>query len=364
MTNAEQFLFLGRCLTPEIAADPALAEAIQSGAVPWQQLFWLAGNHLVTPSLAGSLRRKALFDLLPEEMQNYLDILQTLNRERNRILYRELIHIAQLLNRSGIKPVLLKGVNALLPDQYPGAKDRVLGDLDLMVPADRVGEASAALQADGYLQLSLERVLSRDLIRSHHAAPLLHPNLPVTVELHSRMLRNVQDDARLSARLIAAPVTLPGGKATVLVPDPATRLLHNFLHTQIQDQNHALFSLAHRQLLEFVSLRHWQGQQWDWPVLAKRLRPKRHRALAGYLLAAERWYGQPMPPDLGSSPTGPKFWLNLTERAQAENRWRRLLALYRIPRQLLPRLLTLPYRLLTPPWFALKYRSLRSGEPL
>ena len=363
LTRAEQFLFLGRCLTPEVAADPELAEAIQAGSIPWQQLLWLAGNHLVTPALAGSLRRKALFDLLPEEIRDYLDSLETFNRERNQILYRELIHIAQLLNRSGIEPLLLKGANALLPDQYPGAEDRVLGDLDLMVPADKIEAASAALQADGYLQLSLERVLPRDLIRSHHAAPLLHSNLPVTVELHSRMLCNVQDDLWLSAKLLATPITLSGGNATVLVPDPATRLLHNFLHTQIQDLNHALFSLAHRQLLEFVSLRHWQGQQWEWPGLAKRLRPKRHRALAGYLLAAERWYGQTMPSDL-RIPAGSMFCFNLTERAQAEHRWRRLLALYRIPRLYLPRLLTLPYRLLTPTWFVLKYQSLRRGEPL
>ena len=363
MDSAEQFRFLGRCLTPETAADPQLAEDIQVGSIPWPELFWLAGNHLVTPALAGSLRRKGLFAVLPEEIRDYLDSLQTLNRERNQILYRELLHIAQVLNQSGIQPLLLKGANALLPDQYPGAKDRVIGDLDLMVPTDRISEASAALQAAGYLQLSMERVLSRDLIRSHHAAPLLHPNLPVTVELHSRMLLNVQDDAWLSADLMATPIALPGGNATVLVPDPATRLLHNFLHTQIQDLNHALFSLAHRQLLEFVSLRHWQDQQWDWHGLAKRLAPRRHSALAEYLLAAERWYGQPLPPDL-RIPVGPKFWLNLTERAQAENHWRRLLALYRIPRQFLPRLLTLPYRLLTPSWFALKYRSFRRGEPL
>ena len=47
MDSAEQFLFLGRCLTPETAADPQLAEDIQVGSMPRPELLWLAGNHLV-----------------------------------------------------------------------------------------------------------------------------------------------------------------------------------------------------------------------------------------------------------------------------------------------------------------------------
>jgi hypothetical protein len=65
------------------------------------------------------------------------------------------------------------------------------------------------------------------------------------------------------------------------------------------------------------------------PCLAHELR--RQRAFAVYLLAAERWYGHTMPSDL-RIPVGSKFCLNLTERAQAEHRCRRLLALYRIPK--------------------------------
>ena len=99
MNSAEQFRFLGRCLTPEIATDPQLAEEIRRGSIPWPELLWLAGRYWVTPALAGSLRRKALFDFLPGEIREYLDTLRELNHDRNRLFYQELTHIAQRLNR-------------------------------------------------------------------------------------------------------------------------------------------------------------------------------------------------------------------------------------------------------------------------
>jgi len=34
-----------------------------------------------------------------------------------------------LLNHIDVEPILLKGAIALLPDQYPWAEDRVIGDL-------------------------------------------------------------------------------------------------------------------------------------------------------------------------------------------------------------------------------------------
>lgn len=60
------------------------------------------------------------------------------------------------------------------------------------------------------------------------------------------------------------------------------------------------------------------------PCLAHELRQQ--RAFTVYLLAAGRWFGQPMPSDL-RIPAGSRFCLNLTEQTQAGHHWRRLLAL-------------------------------------
>jgi len=70
-----------------------------------------------------------------------------------------LIAVAQLLDHIDVEPILLKGAIALLPDQYPGAEDRVIGDLDLLLPVDRIDEASEALRKTGYRVASLEHML-------------------------------------------------------------------------------------------------------------------------------------------------------------------------------------------------------------
>jgi Fe-S oxidoreductase len=58
---------------------------------------------------------------------------QLLNDQRNRRLRAVLRATVGLLNRAGIAPVLLKGAIPLLPEQYPLAFARMLGDLDLAV---------------------------------------------------------------------------------------------------------------------------------------------------------------------------------------------------------------------------------------
>jgi hypothetical protein len=361
MDIAAHLEFLCQCLTPAAGASERLERRIRSGSIRWREAMHLAGSHLVTPSLADAFRRQGLFDALPEDIREYLDTVRTLNRLRNRAFRDELANVAGILSGIGIEPVALKGAIALLPDPYPGAEDRVIGDLDLLVPSERVREAHAALGQSGYLGAPQDRMLARDREGMHHAQPLLHPGLPVTVELHVRMLRDQRDDTCLRAGM-PEPALVSVNGARVRVPDVATRLLHNFLHTHIQDGGNVYFSVNHRQLLEFVRLRDFAGDL-DWRVLAERLQPGRRRDLAVYLLLAEYWYGQRYPAEL-PMPPGSRSVFGLARRIQSSTAWSRTFRPYFLTRRYLPAVLKLPYRLMTPSWFLLKYRALRSGEPL
>jgi hypothetical protein len=358
MDSAGNLKFLCAALSPVAGVGEKLE--LRAGSMKWREALRLAGHHLITPSLADAFRRRGLFDALPEDVQEYLETVRTLNRVRNRAFRDELVNIAGILNGIGVEPVALKGAIALLPDQYPQAEDRVIGDLDLLAPAENVREAEAALGRSGYLGASWDRMLPKDREKMHHAQPLLHPGLPVTVELHFRMLRDERDDARLRAGM-AEPALLYLNGARIRVPDPATRLLHSFLHSHIQDRGNVYFSVSHRQLLEFVRLRDFAGPL-DWRMLAERLRPGRRRDLAVYLLLAEHWYGQPCPSEL-PIPRGSRSVFGLARRIQTSLGWSRAFRPYYLTRRYLPAVLRLPYRLLTPSWFVLKYRALRSGEP-
>jgi hypothetical protein len=82
-----------------------------------------------------------------------------------------------------------------------------------------------------------------------------------------------------------------------------------------------------------------------------------------YLLLAEHWYGQPYPTELAISWRS-KSIFGLARRIQSSTAWSRAFRPYVLTRRYLPAVLKLPYRLMTPSWFVLKYRALRGGEPL
>ncbi|MBV5274925.1 MAG: nucleotidyltransferase family protein [Lamprocystis purpurea] len=294
MKSATPLAHLRACLAVGDTASPTLVAAITGRQIDWRQVCWQAGTHLVTPSLAGALRRKALIHLLPCEARSYLDEMQALNQNRSRMLCTALGQIADRLNRIDIAPLLLKGANALLPDQYDGAEDRVIGDLDLLVPENRIEPATQAIRDLGYRQVEQDNLLPGEGKDKHHSSPLLHRSLPIKVELHRRIQSDQRDDAHLMRGLESKRITLPDGPM-IQTPDTETRLLHNFLHAQISDRQRRRRLLNLRQLLEFAALAQWQAETLDWSAMRQRLRPSRRQAFAEYLAQAECWLGLAYP---------------------------------------------------------------------
>jgi hypothetical protein len=336
--RATNLSLLCACLAVGDTTAIDLPERLTATTVDWQGLCWLAGCGLVTPSLAGALQRKGLFKQLPEEVQAYLLTLQSLNQARNQTLRDQLLIITEALNASGIQPVLLKGAITLTPGQYPGAEDRVIGDLDLLVPPHLLEAATSALMTLGYGvdATGAQWVLPSHYQRHHHERPLLHPILPVKVELHRRIQYHQGDNALLCQQLLTKPFSFEEGP-TVLIPDRETRLLHNMLHGQITDRHRLKHIIDLRQLLEFAALAHHEASTLDAHYLLTRLRPQRHAVLADYWAQAEYWLQAPYPDILPrSSQQARQRWL--LEKAATQPSWHRLFAcldwLSRVPGRL------------------------------
>lgn len=320
------------------AAGVALHASLQSGPVDWRRVVWLASSHYVLPSLTSGLHRHGVFAEVPPEVGEALDAARYLNRDRNQTLRTALIEISRTLNPLGLEPLLLKGAMALLPGQYPGAEDRMIGDLDLWIPPSRHAEATEALLKLGYrsAQESWQWMLPRDRQAMHHDIPLLHPELPIKIELHRRLLHNPVDDEPLTQLLQPTTFEFSGG-GFVSIPDSLTRLRHNFLHAQITDRQQRARRLNLRQLLEFASLAQHHAQDVDLDRVTDGLRPLRHRALAEYWAQAEYWLKVPIPTKLPRSPhQARELWL--TEKVATHRGWHRLFSYFdllcRLPRRL------------------------------
>ena len=345
--------FLAACLAagePQSEAAEAVRHAMEQGHVDWRRIIWLASAHLVTPSLAAGLERLGGCDRLPEDVAGYLDAFRQLNAERNALFREELGRIAAGLNHIGLEPLLLKGANALLPDAYPGAEDRMLGDLDLWLPAAHHPKAMAALLELGYEPAHASRRwwMASEHAGIHHGVPMLHHTLPTKVELHMRLLLEKADDARLAARLKTVTHTLPNG-ARVLKPDRLSRIRQNFLHGQITDHQARERRLNLRPLLEFARLASSLDATEAAQVLAG-LRPQRHRVFLEYWALAEHWLGLPYPESLPRSPRqNRELWL--TGRAAESRAWAKSFRTYGQLLRLPPRLLRFGKRVLQKPGY-------------
>ena len=354
---------LCECLAVVEPYTEDLPKGLIEDSVDWRGLFWLAGECLVTPSLAGALQCKGLIDLLSNEVQDYLHTLQSLNRTRNQSLREQLVIITDALNRIGIQPVLLKGAIILTSGQYPGAEDRVVGDLDLLISDQQMEVATAAIIGLGYQvdQESRRWALPSQLKHHHHGFPLLHPSLPVKVELHHRILHHQGDDAQLRQQAIFQLFSFDEGP-TALIPDIETRVLHNMLHCQITDRHYARKLINLRQLLEFALLTQNYEGSLDIPHLLKRLHPKHHVILAIYWAQAERWLKSSYPGSLPRS-SNETIQLWLLEKGTTNPGWYSFFTfvdwLSRLPGRL-PNLFKKLW--LMPEYFPVKIRSVLSGQ--
>jgi len=295
MTGREILRQLCRALSPvDVDADPAAREALLrviTAPSAWPPIVHFAGNGLVTPTLAGALERKGLFDRIPADARQYLQGMRELNRARNDLLRGELERILGWLNDIGIQPVLLKGAINLVTVQYRGCEDRVIGDLDLLVPQERLAEALECVQRDGY---RVATGYDESFIqRHHHAPPLLHGSLPVSVELHRHLCRAELRPLLPTEDFLEGAEDYEWQGRALRLPGRTDRLMHTFVHAQLQDRGHAHRHLSLRALLEFAWQAQFRGEAADWSEVDRRLgaTASARAAWLAWLCAAQDLFG-------------------------------------------------------------------------
>lgn len=338
--------------------DEFLADLLTDAHMNWSSLLRLAGNHLVTPSLASVLQRHGLMDRLPSQVSDYLQTIQALNQTRNATLRAQLTEIVGELNGIGLTPLLIKGALALFPDQYPSSVDRVMGDLDIVLPEDGLLPAQALLSRLGY-KADVEDFVwhsARERQRHHHLPPMQHCSLPVSVELHHRLLHSTADHALLHKNLKPEMVLYSDG-GRVLVPDPTSRLVHSFLHSQVSHQLGTRRLVNIRNLLEFAMMAQHYRDDISIDGIKVSVRTKRLYELAEYWAVAEAWLGAAFPARLARSPRQ-KRELWLTARTMTDPKWRKVFTISFTLRNLPPRLWHFGWRI----WERPEYFPTRVGR--
>ena len=260
-----------------LSAEEKIARLEGVAPEEWQAVVQAARRHRVSPLLFDKLKALHGANVVPAKVlvslrEDYLG-----NAVRNLRLYRELHKIVTALHAEDIPVIVLKG--AFLAELvYRGIASRTMGDLDLLVPRENLGEAVAILNSLGY-QPRRSVDIDVALRFSHHLVACVRSGASAPVEIHWNLVRS-RDDLTISPCEFwehSLPETIGGVQVRVLCPE------HLLLHLCHHIANHHVFELGLRPLCDIAETLRCYGKTLNWSVVLQRA--QQWRSQRGVFLA-------------------------------------------------------------------------------
>ena len=276
--------------------------------VDWMATVRSASEDFALSALATLLKDAGLLDHAPADVQRFLHYAISQNTQANDRIRQQCIEIGKALSRVGLSCVLLKGAAWLFEDG-PAAQDRMLRDIDLLMPRAALEDARTALHALGYEPSSTILAEAGHI----HDVPLEHPDRLVCVEMHVELTTRVRylsaDEVFAEARQVA-----PG----LCVPAPLHRVMHNVVHAQIVNGDFVSGALSFRDSLDLGRLTEKTVAAEHWYALAHDARQRGFfRQLSGALHKAAYVSGVVLPEPFRSDAGGRRH----LRRCLLQRRW-------------------------------------------
>jgi len=243
-----------------------LIEKINDGQVNWEELLFQANFHLCTPLWYSQLKKDGLLDLLPDELAKYLFYIYELNMERNEQFQVALEEILRVFNKHSIDSILLKGA-ATYCDNLFELGTRVMGDLDILVPIEKVPLCQNLIVSLGYkpiYELELQDNKMPLDEREHHIARHEKLGTPVVVEIHFKVSHGQAGRVFKSDELWSQRTAVKFRGCNTSILSPNHRLLLNTVHAMIPLREYLSGNISVLQWSEFVFLINRYGQLIDW----------------------------------------------------------------------------------------------------
>jgi len=295
MTPFEALRFLGCCLSPATLGpgNPSALEQRMTGQdVDWAGVVRVADRHFVLPLMYSMLRAKNLKYLVPQDLWHKLSVLYDLSSQRSNRLKSQLTEVLRLLNAVGVVPVLLKGTAALYSDIYPDPACRMMKDLDLLVPEDKIDVCVKALKDAGYV--SSEEPGSPELY--YHAQPLIHPDRIARVELHWELCWQPYTRLLDARRVFQNAVLINERDLRFRLCNALDSVMHNIIEHQLSDKLYYVRTFHLYKVYDVVRLMQISDKGVIWHELFARFKEGGYgRAASVYFMLIQRILHQPTP---------------------------------------------------------------------
>jgi hypothetical protein len=251
MTNKELFYFTGKCLM--LDEDPGfkleIINKIEAGSIDWLKFSAFCSDHFVLPVIYLKFQANGVTEYLPEEFSEYLKYIYDLNLTRNTEILEQIRSITVILNKNEIYPVFLKGAGNLLDGLYSTIGERILGDIDFLVPEKDFLLSGNLFEAEGYLQS--EPFLYMEINTWRHYPRLFKPGL-AEIEIHHKLSRDQQSWFNTGV-IDQEKITVATLKGCYVLSDKH-KIIHNFTHCQLDHEGHIYNLISFRDLYDLYLL--------------------------------------------------------------------------------------------------------------
>ncbi|WP_372656749.1 nucleotidyltransferase family protein [Hydrogenophaga sp.] len=169
------------------------------------------------------------WDAVPSSARVHLGSALKLAQRQHTELRHEVQEVARALAPTGLPVVLLKGAAYVVQD-LPAAMGRMVSDLDILVPRDRLADVESALMMGGWVSTNRDAYDQR-YYRSwmHELPPLEHMKRGTVLDVHHAIMpltARLQPD---TGQLLQASLAV-GGREDIRVLCPADMVLHSATH--------------------------------------------------------------------------------------------------------------------------------------
>ncbi|MCB8994205.1 MAG: nucleotidyltransferase family protein [Bacteroidales bacterium] len=232
MNRLKIYHLIGRILAldhPQADKERVIQE-LQKLNFSWEKFINIADKHLVLQVLYPKILAHKLEDFFPAEVLEHLKYIFELSVKRNDSIMNQAESLSKLLSSAGITPLYLKGMGNILDGLYKNKGERILHDIDILIPRQKIYEAVNLLVKDGYQSNTKLKSEIRD--SDHHFPILYKRGEPVYVEIHWQAVNN-RYERILANDEIFRHSKVPAGFSDCLVMSDEHKIIHNFLHAQM-----------------------------------------------------------------------------------------------------------------------------------
>jgi len=254
MNNKENLFFVAKCLTldqnPEKIVE--VRDVIRNDDIDWENIVRVSSGQFVLPALYLQLKRNGLIEELPADLIEHFEEITQLNRERNQAILTQVEDVTKSLNRHNIFPVYLKGVAHLLKGLYIDPAERMIGDIDFLVPEDQMVEAAEILIEEGYKPLA---TYYKDAFKkTKHYPRLVNSDFIAAVEIHKEVLNPPRHIAFPGNKIAKEKELINCDQYKAFIPCIEHLIIHNVYNNQINDKASIYGNIILRQMYDISLL--------------------------------------------------------------------------------------------------------------